>query len=268
MKLRFVAGVISLASFTSCGKTESPPAQTSGAVVARPEKPAPASAEKPAEPAAALADTAVAPPSPAAERPAEPAADPTAPKAADTAATKTGLPGWWATLFVEGQVLTYDVTEKVDTSEMNEEDPSIVTTTEKNLTGVLTCTVKSVMADGDKKTSTVACVGHSSESGIEASPAGTWVTDGKSLWEKHADDRMELHLEHPPVAKKTGDEEIEQEWSESKDAPGTWCFDESFLIGDGGGTEVCFTEKDGPVSFHAVGGSAMSTSDVTATLKR
>lgn len=273
MKIRFALSLSTVLSLVACGKKE--PAPTPAPV------PAPAAEVAQAPTPTPDADVAQAPtpapdaavPPPAADIAQAPTPDSTA--SADTGeslAQKTGQPGWWAPLFAKDHTFTLTVKEKLSVTDQPDDPAAPSKTTEKELTGELTCTVKSVSdKDGGLKESEVDCTGFQSDSGVSADATGRWRTDGKTLWAVYTNAGTELlepRFEHPPTARKVTEEEQELEWSEKKDSPGTWCIDQTITIGDGGVWSMCATEKDGPVFFHALGGSALTQSDFTSTLKR
>jgi hypothetical protein len=263
-------------SLAACGKKEPTPAPAPTPTPAPTVAPDPAPAAAPDAAPAAAPDVAAAPApdaAPAANTDAAPAANTDAAPAANTEslAAKTGQPGWWAPLFAQGHTLTLTIKEKLTVTEQPEDPSQPVKNTEKDNTGEVSCTVKSVAdKDGGLKESEVECTGFQSDAGVSADLAGRWRTDGKSLWRVYPGEQevVELRFEHPPTAKKTTTEEQELEWLEQKDAPGTWCINQTITIGDGGVWTMCATEKDGPVSFRALGGAALIQSDLTATLKR
>ena len=262
MKIRHALGAAAVLSLSACGKKDTPAAPAPTPTAA----PAPTAAPVPTptpEPTAA--------PTPTPEPTAAPTPTPEPEPTPETLSAKTGQPGWWAPLFSEGHTLTLSVKEKLSITEQPENLEDDPKTIEKELAGKLTCTVKSVVQKDDKKVSTVECEGFQSEGGVSADPAGTWQTDGKSLWRVYdlADGQeLELRFEHPPTAKKTTTEESEFEWAAHKEQADTWCFEQRIQVGDGGTWSMCATEKDGPVNFHALGGSALILSDLTATLDR
>lgn len=263
-------GLTALLSLGACGKKEPAPAPA--------PEPAPAPAPTPAPtadaaaPTPAPADAAAPTPTPEADTARAPAPTPdVAPAPTESLAARTGQPGWWAPLFAQGHTLELTIKEKLTITEQPDDPAQPVKNTEKDNTGEVTCTVKSVGdKDGGLKESEIECEGFQSDAGVSADLAGRWRTDGKSLWRVYSGEPevVELRFEHPPTAKKTTTDEQELEWVESKDAPGTWCINQTITIGDGGVWTMCATEQDGPVSFRALGGAALIQSDLSATLKR
>lgn len=243
-----------LVSITACGGKSPSPAPPSAPAPSPEIAPAPSPAPELAPaPASAPAPELAPAPAPAPEL--APAPEP---------APVPALPGWWASLFAEGATSTWNVTEHVVTNVEDEDRPGEFTTTTEDLEGTLRCRVTSAQRDGERQHSTVACEGYTFEHGSWASPEGRWSTDGTSLW-RGEPDREAWVLDAPPVARKTSDEEIEHEIRAGV-APGSWCHEERFLLGDGGVTRICFDERRGPIELYALGGSALQDAKVTTTL--
>jgi hypothetical protein len=198
-----------------------------------------------------------------AERPAPVAPAPIAPSPATPEKTAPELPALWASLFEDGRESTWIASESVVTSEPGE-DPSVVTTRKAERTATLGCSVQAPPAAPDRRASTIRCSRIEPPLGLDASPAGRWLTDGEALW--RGDEGKETRiLEWPPVATKTVGEGVQSIVAPGA-SPGTWCFTRTYLLGDGGVFRACFDHERGLVELFATGGSALR--DVTVTLRR
>ena len=252
MRIVFASVAIASLLFSACGKK------------AEPAPPAPA-------------ETATAEPKP--EPKPEPTPEPDtvpAPVEVDTMPAPVEAmvqPAFWALLFEKDKVTSWDVAEEVSKTE-TKEDGTPGETKVENLTGKLTCTVKDVQtaqvapAEGAAPvatvTSTVECEGYTFNNGVAEGPAGTWVTDGKTLWKKIGD-VQEVRFVVEPVAKSDKTEESEISFTAIPETEGLWCWKHAFLIGDGGVLEACFDKAKGPVKFFGHGGSAATNVKITVT---
>jgi len=256
MRLLFVSSLLTLSLHSACGKeADAPEAQK-----AQPDL-APEAPKAQPDPAPAPAPAPALAPAPAPTPDLAPAPSPAAP----------AQPGWWAPLFEKGKVTNWDIAETARVTEMTDDGEPGKTTT-KNLNGKLTCTVKDVQPstlkaeDGQGPAvleSVVTCEGYAFDHGTSAGPDGTWVSDGRTLWQRYTN-VDELRFESEPKVRDDKSEEEEVKVVANPD--GTWCHELTLLLGDGGAEEACYDKARGPYLYTSVGGSALIDSEVTARL--
>lgn len=181
----------------------------------------------------------------------------------------------YAGLFVRGAHFTYKV--ETESSHWDDQDPDADqngNVTQKS-SGTMTCTVTEVTKLRDAIASDVSCDESLGVPVGGASPQGTYVATAAGLWRTDGipsaapTDAKTMLLAAIPAETKVVDGDPENEGfssqtSVSRNGAGEWCWEESSVGGDEGGSTICFA--NGVIS----GGSAFfaggSSHDATYTL--